>query len=113
MLLQQGDLFFGNAGRTDVHVDVVVRNVAQEPIVIRRVRLNAGPGAQYRVTPADRIVHKAIAPGETETISLTMEAFTDVSRLDATEPLTIRTMVEFERGGKRFREIYTGAPIRQ
>lgn len=112
-LLQQGDLLFGNAGRTDVHVDVAVRNVAAVPIVVRRVRLNAGPGMQYRVSPAERTVHREIASGETGIVSLTMEAFTDESQLDPTEPLMLRAMVEFERDGKRFREIYTARPIRQ
>lgn len=112
-LLQQGDLFFGGAGRSDLHIDVVVRNVAKAPIVVRRVRLNAGPGAQYRVEPAERTVHREIAPGETGIVSLAMTASTDIANLDASEPLTLRAMVEFERGGRRYREIYIGAPFRQ
>lgn len=106
-LTQQNALFFGSGGTATLGVGVEITNVSAEPITVRRVRLHAGPlMTQYSTYPAERVLHQTIAPGETESVDMVVTAHTEYARLDATEPLSLRAVLDFERGGKRFNEIY-------
>ena len=104
---QQSALFFGSAGEAPLNLAVTIHNPAKEPILVRRVRIIAGIGmTQYSVRPAERIVQETIAPGETKEISIAATAYTNLSRLDPTEPLGLRTVVDYDSGGKRYQELY-------
>ncbi|HKR62592.1 MAG TPA: hypothetical protein VJZ00_02575 [Thermoanaerobaculia bacterium] len=104
---QQTALFFGSSQTAPLNLDFDITNTAKEPILIKRIRVQAGPGMmQYSVYPAERYVNETIAPGETKTIYVTATAYTDRTRLDATEPLGLRTTLDYESEGKRHQELY-------
>ena len=106
-LTQQSAIFFGSGGEAPLNLAVTISNPAKEPIVVRRIRVTAGIGmTQYSVRPAERMVNETIAPGETKELYLTATAYTNRTRLTPTEPLGLRTILDYESGGKRHQELY-------
>lgn len=106
-IVQQTPIFFGSGSEAPLNLAVTITNPAQEPIVVRRVRVTAGMGmTQYSIRPAERIVRETLAPGQSRELHLTATAYTDRARLTPTEPLGLRTMVEYETGGRRHQELY-------
>jgi hypothetical protein len=104
---QASALFFGSGTTAPLNLTVVIQNPAKEPIVVRRVRLQPGPGmTQYSMYPSERTLNETIAPGETKEISITATAYTQYSRLDPTEPLGLRTVIDYDSGGKHHQELY-------
>jgi hypothetical protein len=104
---QASALFFGSGQTAPLNLIVDVSNPAREPILLRRVRIQAGMGmTQYSVYPTERTVHETIAPGETKSVNLTATAFTDRTRLEPNEPLALRTILDYDVAGKRHQELY-------
>lgn len=104
---QASALFFGSGTTAPLNLTVDIKNPAKEPIVVRRIRVQPGPGmTQYSMYPTERMLNQTIAPGETKEINLTATAFTQYSRLDPTEPLGVRTILDYDTGGKRHQELY-------
>lgn len=104
---QMNPLFFGSGYQAPVTIGVAILNPAKEPIVIRRIRLETGPGMiEYRVQPAERLLNQTLAPDESMETHVNMTATTGRARLQTVEPLSLRGYLEFERGGEDFREIY-------
>jgi hypothetical protein len=104
---QASALFFGSGTTAPLNLTVDIQNPAKEPIVVRRIRLQPGPGmTQYSMYPTERTLNQTIAPGETKEISLTATAYTQYSRLDPTEPLGMRTILDYDTGGKHHQELY-------
>jgi len=102
---QSGSIFFGSSQTAPVSIDVAVRNTSNVPLRLRNVRIDAAGMSQYSIYPTERIVNEALAPGETRVISLFATAVTNRTRLNVTEPLSVRATVELEHEGKRFREV--------
>lgn len=104
---QQSAIFFGSGGSAPLNLAVTITNPSKEVIVVRRIRVTEGMGmTQYRVGQAERIVRETIAPGESAQVLVTTTAYTDRTRLTPTEPLGLRTLVDYESGGKRHQELY-------
>jgi len=104
---QASGLFFGSSQTAPLNLEVGIGNPAKEPIVVRRVRIQAGPGmVQFSIYPAERTVRETIPPGEARVVSVTATAYTNQTRLDPTEPLGVRATVDYEVGGKRHQELY-------
>ena len=98
-------IFFGSGTTAPATFDVVVRNNATVPLTLRRLEI-ASPGmAEYTIVPQSRIYSETIPPGETKNITYFGTARTNVSRLNPTEPLSVRAILDFEASGVRFREI--------
>jgi hypothetical protein len=113
-LFQQTALFFGSSSTAPLNLSVTIRNPAKEPIVIRRIRVTAGMGmTQYSVRPAERLFRETIGPGESKELQITATAYTDRNRLTPTEPLGLRTLVDYESGGKRHQELYVTLVVSQ
>jgi len=113
-IFQQNPLFFGSANQSVLNLEVTIRNPAKEPIVVRRVRLTAGLGmTQYSVYPAERRVVETIAPGESKVVYVAATAYTNISRLTATEPLGLRAILDYDSGGKRHQELYVSLFVGQ
>lgn len=111
---QQSALFFGSGGEAPLNLSVTITNPGKETILVRRIRVTAGMGmTQYSVLPAERIVQETLAPGETRELFLTATAYTDRVRLTPTEPLGLRTIVDYDCAGKRHQELYVILGIRQ
>jgi hypothetical protein len=111
---QTAPLFFGSAFSTPLSIELTIANVAKEPIRVRRVRLQPGPAmTQYSVYPASRIINEVIQPGETAQVNVAMTAYTNIRRLQPTEPLGLRAFLDYEAGGKRFQELYIVLRIEQ
>ena len=104
----QSPPFFGSGTTAPANVDVVVENRSASPIVVRNVRLESIGMAQWGVQTINRMFNETIAPGDTKAFPLFATARALVSRMTYTEPLTVRSIVQFESEGKRFQEIYTG-----
>lgn len=104
---QMNPLFFGSGYQAPVTIGVAVRNPSKETILIRRIRLESGPGMiEYSVRPAERIMNQRLAPEESLETHINMTAIAGQTRLQTVEPLALRGYVEFERAGKDYREIY-------
>ena len=104
---QMNPLFFGSGYQAPVTIGVAVRNPSKDPILIRRIRLESGPGMiEYSVRPAERIMNETLGPDQELETHINMTATTGKSRLQTVEPLALRGYVEFERAGTDFREIY-------
>jgi len=103
---QLGSLFFGSGSTAPITFEVMVQNVARDPIQLLRVRVESSPGmAQYSTSPVERVFNQTLAPGETKSVSLVATART-LTR-NPTEPLSMRAFVEYSSGGTRHRELYT------
>ncbi len=104
---QSSALFFGSSSTAPLNLELEITNPSKEPIVLRRIRIQAGPGmVQFSIYPAERMVRETIEPGQSKVINMTATAYTNLSRLDPTEPLGVRTTLDYEVGGKRHQELY-------
>ena len=97
------DLFFGSGSTAPATIDVTVRNRATVPIMLRRVELSSPGMVQYGIYPITRDFRETLQPGETKTVPVFATAQTSVRR--PTEPLTLRAILDFEVGGKVWREM--------
>ena len=98
-----GSVFFGSGNTAPANIDVTVTNTASVPIVLLRVEVDSPGMATYRIQRTVRQVRENLAPGETKRVTVFATAITNVS--NPTEPLTIRTVADFEAGKDRWREI--------
>lgn len=98
-----GMVFFGSGNTAPANIDVEVTNVANVPITLRRVEVDSPGMGTYALRRSSRMVRETIAPGETRRVTVFATAVTTVR--NPTEPLTIRTITEFESGKDRWREI--------
>ncbi|HEX7155344.1 MAG TPA: hypothetical protein VF618_28010 [Thermoanaerobaculia bacterium] len=103
--VQAGSIFFGSSYSAPLTLDVAVRNTANVPLRLRNVRIDASGMSQYTIAPVERIVNQTLAPGETKVVSLFATAYTNRARLNVTEPLSVRALVELDYNGQRFREV--------
>jgi hypothetical protein len=107
-------IFFGSAGTAPINVELEIQNVAKVPVELRRVAIRPGPGmTQYSVEPYERTLAVTIAPGEIKTFDVPLSGYTNAGRLQVIEPLALRAFLDFDMGGKRFREMYTVSDITQ
>lgn len=98
-----GPIFFGSGNTAPANVDVTVTNRATVPIVLRRIEIDTPGMATYAIRRTSREVRETIAPGETKRVTVFATAITNVS--NPSEPLTIRTIADFEAGKDRWREV--------
>lgn len=98
-----GTVFFGSGNTAPANIDVWVTNRATVPIVLRRVEVDSPGMATYSIRRTTRLVRETVAPGETKRVTVFATAFTNVS--NPSEPLTLRTIAEFEAGKDRWREV--------
>lgn len=98
-----GTVFFGSGNTAPANIDVSVTNTASVPITLRRVEVDSPGMATYRIQRTVRQFGETIAPGETKRVTVFATAITSVS--NPSEPLTIRTVADFEAGNERWREI--------
>lgn len=105
---QAAPLFFGSGTTAPVSFDIAVANRGSEPLIVRRIRVESPGMVQYGVYPREEIYRETIPPGQTKTLALNATAWASQSRLQPSEPLSLRAMIDFESEGKHFREIYQG-----
>jgi hypothetical protein len=101
-------IFFGSGSTAPVPLDITITNNASVPLRLRRIQIESPSMVEYTLRPFQRIFNEEIGPGQTKTISVVSTAYTNIARLNVTEPLQIRAIVEFEGpapGKTRFREI--------
>jgi hypothetical protein len=104
---QSGPIYFGSGSVAPVTLDVDIANPTAETLTIRRVRLESPGMGQYSLYPVTREFRETLNPGQQTSVSLSARATTSIARLNPTEPLTIRAIIEYEDStGKRRREIY-------
>jgi len=101
-----GDMFFGSGRTAPLTLEVGISNPASRPLIVRRIRVESPGMVQYGIQPTERIFRETLQPGEGRVLALTVTAIAGSSRLNATEPLTLRAWIDFEIDGKRFRELY-------
>lgn len=107
-LQKQGNAppFFGSGYTAAVNFDVEIHNRATTPIVVTRIELQTPGMVQYAIYPTERFFRDTIEANTTRTFAIPATAYTDRDRLTATEPLTVRAVVDFEAGTEKWREIY-------
>lgn len=111
---QRGELFFGSNNTSPLSIEVLITNTASAPIEVRRVRVQSGQAmVQYGIYAQERFVREVIPAGETRTVRIATTAYTERSRLVATEPLTLRLMIDFRISGKQYLEVYHGLTLNQ
>jgi len=98
-----GNVFFGSGNTAPANIDVNITNTASVPIVLLRVEVDSPGMATYRIQRTVRQVRETIAPGETRRVTVFATAITAVN--NPSEPLTLRTIADFEAGKDRWREI--------
>jgi hypothetical protein len=101
-----GTLFFGSGDTAPITFNVAVHNRANVPLTLKQIELTSPGMMQYEIERVTRFYGDRLAPGEEKVVVIGTRAFTDRTRLDATEPLNVRAIVDFEYEGQRFREIY-------
>jgi hypothetical protein len=103
--LASGSPFFGSGRTAGVTFDVVVANTSAIPFNVRRVELSTPNAIEYGIAPTERLFNDAVAPGQQRTFAIPATAITTVNRIQQTEPLMVRLVMELEHDGKRWREI--------
>jgi hypothetical protein len=99
-------IFFGSGLQAPVPLEVLVANNSAVPLRVRRIQIESPGMAEYTLYPLTRMFNDEVGPGQTKTFNVVATAYTNVSRLNPTEPLQVRATVEFEGPNKeRFREI--------
>lgn len=98
-----GTVFFGSGNTAPANIDVSITNTASVPITLLRVEVDSPGMATYRIQRTVRQVRENLAPGETKRVTVFATAITNVS--NPSEPLTLRTVADFEVGKDRWREI--------
>ena len=99
-------IFFGSGSTAPVPLEVTVANNASVPLRVRRIQIESPGMAQYSLYPFQRTYNEEVGPGQTKTFNVVATAYTDIGRLNPTEPLQVRATVEFEGPAKEhFREI--------
>ena len=101
---QHGNLFFGSGSTSPAFFDITVENPLNQPLTIRRVRIESPGMAQYGLVPTERVFAETIQPGGVGTVQITPTAVTTTSR--PSEPLTVRVIIYYQAGERSFREIY-------
>jgi hypothetical protein len=94
---------FGAGTVATVTIDVTVRNNAAVPLLVHRIEIDSPGMARYSLVPIRRALNETLAPGEIRAIPILTNAVTTTSRPG--EPLSIRTILEFEAQGRRWREV--------
>ena len=103
---RRGAMFFGSGDTAPVTLDVEIRNNADVALTVRQIELSSPGMVQYALDRVTRHYGDTLAPGASQTFRIGTTAYTDRTRLNATEPLNVRAIVDFEHDGRRFREIY-------
>lgn len=98
-----GSVFFGSGSSAPVTLAIDITNRASVPIVLEELDLSSPDMVQWGIRPMRRLYNETIAPGATHSVTLVATAVTRMR--DPSEPLTIRTFVSFEAGGRRWREL--------
>ncbi len=99
-------LMFGSSGTGAASFDITVTNPATVPVKVRRIRLSAPAMVEYAIRPVSQPFDAVLAPNETRTFSILTEGVASRPGLIPSEPLNLRTEVDFEVNSKRYREIY-------
>jgi hypothetical protein len=97
---------FGSSGTGAASFDISVTNPATVPVRVRRIRLSAPAMVEYEIRPVSQPFDAVLAPNETKTFSMLTQAVASIPGLSPSEPLNLRTEVDFEVNSKRYREIY-------
>lgn len=105
-VLQLNGMNFGASNSSPITIEVEIRNVAAQPIVVRTIRLEGGLTQQYVIRPAERAVQETIAPGETKGVRLQIVAISQQGRIQDPEPLNLRGFITYNAGGKQFQDLY-------
>ena len=113
ILIQRNEIFFGSGTQAPLTISVQLKNVAAEPIVIRRIRLEPGVMTQYTVRPREELFNHALPPGDTRSVEIVLMAVTqmDQRRFRQSEPLALRARIDYEYQGKKYREIWVNPTV--
>jgi hypothetical protein len=102
----KGPLFFSSSRQANASFDVAIRNRTAVPITVRRVRMATPEMMEYVLRPTEKTFNETLAPGETKTLWLPATFVSSSVGLMPSEPLIVRATIDFEGGGKPFREIF-------
>ena len=99
-------VFFGGGSSAPATIDVTVKNTSTEPITVRRIEVDSPGMTEWGLMRQSRSYAEVIEPGATKTLTFFGTATTITSARN--EPLTFRTIVDFESaGGIQWREQMT------
>lgn len=103
---QLNGMNFGASNSSPITIEVQIRNVATQPILVRTIRLEGGLTQQYQIKGDQRAVQETIAPGETRPVRLQIVAVSQQGRIQDPEPLNLRGFITYNVGGQQFQDRY-------
>jgi hypothetical protein len=101
-------VFFGSGTTAPANLEVLVENRAGVPIVVRNISIQSSGMLSWGIYPTQRMFNETVNPGEAKAFPMFATASARTSRMTPNEPLTVRTVVQFDAGKERFQEIYSG-----
>ena len=90
---------------TPLSFDVTIRNMAEEPITLQRVVIDAHAAASYAVRTENKSFNKIIEPGASETVHLWGTLMIGSIRQANMEPLTLRAIAHFRAPSGNFQRV--------
>jgi hypothetical protein len=97
-------VFFGSGDTAAATVEVRVLNRATVPITVNRVEIDSPGMGQYSLIRNIREFKETVQPGEVKALTMFATAIAETTR-NPTEPLRIRTIIEFQAGTDYWREV--------
>jgi hypothetical protein len=95
-----------DTGPVSAQFAVEVKNKMTEPLSLRRVGVQSIGGGSYTLPSYSQAFNETIAPGETKRVAFWAPAFISMNTVaGANGPVTLRAVLEFEAGGKKFQKV--------
>lgn len=95
-----------DTGPVSAHYAVEVKNVTAAPLHLDRIGVQSIGGGAYDLRSHSQAFDVMIAPGETRSVDFWAPAYvSNPTVAGANSPVTIRAMLEFDAGGKKFQKV--------
>lgn len=92
--ISQSELHFG--GPVNVQFDVLVTNVSNAPLTLRRIELRTVGSGAYTLRNDSTPLNLTIAPGQTASRTITAAGWARGGNLSSEEPVTLRAIAYFD-----------------
>jgi len=95
-----------DTGPVTVQYAVEVKNTLTEPLQLRRVTVQSIGGGSYTLPSHSQAFNETIGPGETKRVAFWAPGYVAMQTVaGANGPVTLRGMLEFEAGSKKFQKV--------
>jgi hypothetical protein len=95
--------------RVDVPFTITIKNKTDAPVKVEHVGIQSFEAGDYQIPFRSRPFETVIAPGETKELEFWANAIVTDQLLGTTQPLTIRSMVDFSSSQGNRHEVFVRA----